>query len=43
MALGEVSLTAILTPGHASNCVCYLLSGERLLFTGDHVLGASRP
>jgi glyoxylase-like metal-dependent hydrolase (beta-lactamase superfamily II) len=43
MALGEVSLTAILTPGHASNCVCYLLSGERLLFTGDHVLGGVSP
>jgi len=23
---------------HASNCVCYLLERERLLFTGDHVL-----
>jgi glyoxylase-like metal-dependent hydrolase (beta-lactamase superfamily II) len=43
MALGEVALTAILTPGHASNCVCYLLSGERLLFTGDHVLGGVSP
>jgi glyoxylase-like metal-dependent hydrolase (beta-lactamase superfamily II) len=43
LALGEVALTAILTPGHASNCVCYLLAGERLLFTGDHVLGGVSP
>ena len=38
MILGELRLTAVLTPGHASNCVCYLLEEERLLFTGDHVL-----
>jgi glyoxylase-like metal-dependent hydrolase (beta-lactamase superfamily II) len=43
MPLGEVVLTAVLTPGHASNCVCYLLAGERLLFTGDHVLGGVSP
>jgi len=43
LPLGEVALTAILTPGHASNCVCYLLAGERLLFTGDHVLGGVSP
>lgn len=43
LALGEMALTAILTPGHASNCVCYLLAGERLLFTGDHVLGGVSP
>ena len=35
--------TAIHTPGHASNCVCYLLQSERLLFTGDHVLGGVSP
>jgi glyoxylase-like metal-dependent hydrolase (beta-lactamase superfamily II) len=43
MPLGQVALTAVLTPGHASNCVCYLLAGERLLFTGDHVLGGVSP
>jgi glyoxylase-like metal-dependent hydrolase (beta-lactamase superfamily II) len=43
MTLGEVGLTAILTPGHASNCVCYFLAAERLLFTGDHVLGGVSP
>jgi glyoxylase-like metal-dependent hydrolase (beta-lactamase superfamily II) len=43
LELGDVALTAILTPGHASNCVCYLLAKERLLFTGDHVLGGVSP
>ncbi len=36
MQLGDIVLTAIHTPGHASNCVCYHLESERLLFTGDH-------
>jgi glyoxylase-like metal-dependent hydrolase (beta-lactamase superfamily II) len=36
-------LTAIHTPGHASNCVCYLLARERLLITGDHVLEGVSP
>jgi glyoxylase-like metal-dependent hydrolase (beta-lactamase superfamily II) len=40
---GDVVLTAIRTPGHASNCVCYLLETERLLFTGDHVLQGVSP
>jgi glyoxylase-like metal-dependent hydrolase (beta-lactamase superfamily II) len=43
LELGEVLLRAIFTPGHASNCVCYLLERERLLFTGDHVLGGVTP
>jgi glyoxylase-like metal-dependent hydrolase (beta-lactamase superfamily II) len=43
LALGECRLVAIHTPGHASNCVCYLLEGERLLFTGDHVLEGVTP
>jgi glyoxylase-like metal-dependent hydrolase (beta-lactamase superfamily II) len=43
IALGEMALTAILTPGHASNCACFLLADERLLFTGDHVLGGVSP
>jgi len=41
--IGEHRLIAIHTPGHASNCVCYLLEGERLLFTGDHVLEGVTP
>jgi len=43
LALGECELLAIHTPGHASNCVCYLLERERLLFTGDHVLEGVSP
>jgi glyoxylase-like metal-dependent hydrolase (beta-lactamase superfamily II) len=41
--LAEISLIAIHTPGHASNCVCYFLEAERMLFTGDHVLGDVSP
>jgi glyoxylase-like metal-dependent hydrolase (beta-lactamase superfamily II) len=43
LSLDECALTAIHTPGHASNCVCYLLERERLLFTGDHVLEGVSP
>jgi len=43
LELGDCQLTAIHTPGHASNCVCYLLERERLLFTGDHVLEGVSP
>jgi glyoxylase-like metal-dependent hydrolase (beta-lactamase superfamily II) len=43
LMLGDCSLIAIHTPGHASNCVCYLLDVERLLFTGDHVLEGVSP
>lgn len=43
LRLGGTLLTAIQTPGHASNCVCYLHAGERLLFTGDHVLEGVAP
>jgi glyoxylase-like metal-dependent hydrolase (beta-lactamase superfamily II) len=43
LSLGGVELIAIHTPGHASNCVCYLLARERLLFTGDHLLEGVSP
>jgi glyoxylase-like metal-dependent hydrolase (beta-lactamase superfamily II) len=43
LRVGEHSLTAIHTPGHASNCVCYFLEHEQLLFTGDHVLEGVSP
>jgi glyoxylase-like metal-dependent hydrolase (beta-lactamase superfamily II) len=43
LRLDGVHLTAIHTPGHASNCLCYLHEGERLLFTGDHVLEGASP
>jgi glyoxylase-like metal-dependent hydrolase (beta-lactamase superfamily II) len=32
---------AILTPGHASNHVCYALLEENAVFSGDHVMGWS--
>jgi len=38
---GAFKLRAIHTPGHASNHLCYLLEGERWLFTGDHVMQGS--
>ena len=43
LSVGECQLLAIHTPGHASNCMCYLLERERLLFTGDHVLEGVSP
>jgi glyoxylase-like metal-dependent hydrolase (beta-lactamase superfamily II) len=43
LQLGEHELLALHTPGHASNCVCYLLERERLLFTGDHILQGVSP
>jgi glyoxylase-like metal-dependent hydrolase (beta-lactamase superfamily II) len=37
----EYHLTAIHTPGHASNHLCFLLPEERTLFTGDHIMQGS--
>ena len=37
----EFRLTAVHTPGHASNHLCYLLEQERLLFSGDHIMEGS--
>lgn len=34
-------LRAVHTPGHASNHLCWLLLGEQLLFSGDHVMQGS--
>jgi glyoxylase-like metal-dependent hydrolase (beta-lactamase superfamily II)/8-oxo-dGTP pyrophosphatase MutT (NUDIX family) len=39
--IGDVSLRAVHTPGHASNHLCYLLEHTRMLFTGDHVMQGS--
>jgi endoribonuclease LACTB2 len=36
-----VTLTAIHTPGHASDHLCYYLAEENAVFTGDVVLGGS--
>ncbi len=35
------SLRAVHTPGHASNHLCFLLAGSRMLFTGDHIMQGS--
>jgi glyoxylase-like metal-dependent hydrolase (beta-lactamase superfamily II) len=35
------TLRVIHTPGHASNHLCFLLEGERVLFTGDHIIQGS--
>ncbi len=37
----EFRLTAIHTPGHSSNHLCYKLEEEHALFTGDHVMSGS--
>jgi glyoxylase-like metal-dependent hydrolase (beta-lactamase superfamily II) len=37
----EFRLTAVHTPGHASNHLCYLLEEERMLFSGDHIMEGS--
>ncbi len=34
-------LQAVHTPGHTSNHLCYELVGDRLLFSGDHVMQGS--
>ena len=38
---GDVVLRALFTPGHEDDHVCYYLPGERVMFTGDTILGAS--
>ena len=35
------TLTAVATPGHTSNHLCFALEESRSLFTGDHVMGWS--
>jgi glyoxylase-like metal-dependent hydrolase (beta-lactamase superfamily II) len=34
-------LTAVYTPGHTSNHLCFALAEEHVLFSGDHVMGWS--
>lgn len=35
------TLTAVATPGHTSNHLCFALEEEKALFSGDHVMGWS--
>ena len=35
------TLTALATPGHTSNHLCFALTEEKALFTGDHIMGWS--
>ena len=41
LATKVFELCALHTPGHASNHLCYLLAGQELLFTGDHIMNGS--
>jgi glyoxylase-like metal-dependent hydrolase (beta-lactamase superfamily II) len=41
IAVGDSTLRAVHTPGHAANHVCLVLEEDRLLFSGDHVLNGS--
>jgi glyoxylase-like metal-dependent hydrolase (beta-lactamase superfamily II)/8-oxo-dGTP pyrophosphatase MutT (NUDIX family) len=41
LSLGDITLHAVHTPGHASNHLCYMLEQTRMLFTGDHVMQGS--
>jgi recombination protein RecT len=42
-AVGNTTLRAIHTPGHASNHVCFVLQEDRLLISGDHILNGVTP
>ena len=37
----DFRLTAVHTPGHATNHLCFELAGQALLFSGDHVMQGS--
>lgn len=38
---GDWEVECVYTPGHTSNHICYRLPKEKVLFTGDHVMGWS--
>lgn len=37
----EFTTTAVHTPGHAGNHLCFFLDDERMLFSGDHIMQGS--
>jgi glyoxylase-like metal-dependent hydrolase (beta-lactamase superfamily II)/8-oxo-dGTP pyrophosphatase MutT (NUDIX family) len=41
LELAGLTLRVLHTPGHASNQLCFLEEGARLLFTGDHLMQGS--
>jgi glyoxylase-like metal-dependent hydrolase (beta-lactamase superfamily II) len=41
LGTADWELVAVHTPGHAANHLCFELSGEALLFSGDHVMQGS--
>ncbi|MCL4433508.1 MAG: MBL fold metallo-hydrolase [Actinobacteria bacterium] len=41
LSVQGAGLRAIYTPGHSSDHLCYMLLGEDLLFTGDHLMQGS--
>ncbi|HMK63189.1 MAG TPA: MBL fold metallo-hydrolase [Acidimicrobiales bacterium] len=41
LAGDDFCLRAMHTPGHASNHLCWLLEGEQVLFSGDHIMQGS--
>jgi glyoxylase-like metal-dependent hydrolase (beta-lactamase superfamily II)/rhodanese-related sulfurtransferase len=42
--VGSIAIEVRATPGHTSGCLCYVLPGQRMVFTGDALLirGAGR-
>jgi recombination protein RecT len=41
LQVGDSTLRAVHTPGHAANHLCLVLEEDHLLFSGDHVLNGS--
>ncbi len=41
VAVADVRLRVVHTPGHASNHLCFLREDDGLLFTGDHIINGS--